>query len=207
MFNVVENRRAAFAFARVLLVCSLFAIGFTPAANADAQSYQYTITFTSAPEYGDGLSFNMALSFVTSGLLGSGTTNIDPNSVVVLAAPLNDSSLVSLTANNGEFHASFVGQACPGCGYLPGQFERDDSYSDFLQNPITAPGTYQPFISEVVDATHTTSPPSESFQDFLNHGGFGDSVSVVATPEPNTGSLVGACFLCCLMIVLLRRSA
>jgi hypothetical protein len=54
------------------------------------------------------------------GLLGSRTTNIDPDSVVVLAAPLNDSSsLVPLTANNGEFDASFVGQACPGCGYPP----------------------------------------------------------------------------------------
>jgi hypothetical protein len=118
MLNIVENRRSAVAFARVLLVCSLLAIGLAPAAKADAQSYQYTITFTSAPEYGNGLSFNMALSFVTSGLLGSGTTNIDPDSVVVLAAPLNDSSsLVPLTANNREFDASFVGQACPGCGY------------------------------------------------------------------------------------------
>jgi len=207
MFNVVENRSAAIAFARGLLICSLFVIIFAPAAKADTQSFQYTITFTSAPAYGDGLTFNMALSFVTSGLLGSGTTNIDPNSVVVLAAPLNDSSLVSLTANNGEFHASFVGQACPGCGYAPGTFERDDSYSDFLQSPITGAGTFQPFISEVVDTTHTTSPPSESFQDFLNHGGFGDSVSVVATPEPNSVFLVGACFLGCAMIALLRRSA
>jgi hypothetical protein len=206
MLKVVENRGAAAAIGRVLLVCSLLAIGIVPIAKADAQSYQYTVTFTSAPEYGDGLSFNMALSFVTSGLLGSGTTNIDPNSVVVLAAPLNDSSLVSLTANNGEFDASFVGQACPGCGYLPGQFERDDHYSTFFQNPITTTGTYQPFISEVVDATHSTSPPGESYEDFLNHGGFGDSVGVVATPEPNAGLLVGICFLCCALIAVLRRT-
>jgi hypothetical protein len=206
MLEVSGNRRAAVTLARVLVVCSLFVIGLAPSAKADAQSYKYTITFTSAPEYGGGLSFNMAVSFVTSGLLGSGTMSIDPNSVVVLAAPLDDSTLVSLTANNGEFDASFVGQACPGCGYLPGQFERDDHYSDFFLNPITAPGTYQPFISEVVDATHSTNPPGESYQDFLNHGGFGDSVSVVATPEPNTGFLVGICFLCCALLAVVRRT-
>jgi hypothetical protein len=206
----------------VLLVCSLFAIGFTPAANAD--SYEYTVTFNSAAYLSGESKLTMAVSFVLPGLLDGTMTSINPSAVHVLEAPIADapvgvnnsylpvsSSLVSLSASNQEIDVVFTELVCPGgpCGVDPSfpssvRWERQDNYVSVFDAPIAGMGIHQAHFSELIDATFGYDPVGESHNTYM---GDGDSVSVVATPEPNTGSLVGACFLCCLMIVSLRRSA
>ena len=76
MLKVVENCRPAVPFARVLLICSLFAIGFASTARAD--EYQHTITFD--PSSQSGLS--MSATFL-AGMLPGGLGTIDPASVQI----------------------------------------------------------------------------------------------------------------------------
>jgi hypothetical protein len=64
----------------VLLICSLFAIGFASAARAD--EYQYPIRFD--PSSHSGLS--MSATFL-AGMLPGGLGTIDPASVQILNAP------------------------------------------------------------------------------------------------------------------------
>jgi hypothetical protein len=228
MVKFAGNRRAAILIFRIFLVWSLFAIALAPPAKADGvQSYQYTFTFTSAPNSGaDSIpdsNINMSISFVTSGLLGSTSTTIDPNVVQVLEAPTAfvpagtydpservSSPLVSLQANDQSFSATFLYQApCPVadqpniCSTF--RWQRFDNYEALFNVPLTGTGTFPSDVSVLSDSTNGNDPIGESHAQYVNEeDAFGiDSVSVMATPEPTTGLLVGACFLC--TFVALRR--
>jgi hypothetical protein len=230
MLKVVENRGAAAAIGLVLLVCSLFTIGLVPIAKADGvQSYQYTVRFGS-PIFASGYALNMAISFTTSGLIGGTLVNIDPSNVTVLLAPtagapigpgnvdsLVVSPLVSFSASDEYFDATFLyGIPCPAseqatiCSARPFRWQRQDEYQAYFNQPIMGTGVYAIDDSVLTDATVGGDPLGESYAQYHNHegsGGLGDSVSVLATPEPNTGILVGACLLCSTVIALWRRTA
>jgi hypothetical protein len=91
----------------------------------------------------------------------------------------------------------------------PGHWQRDSDYSEYVAQLITGPGVYVPDVTELRDHWFGDYPLGESYRDTVNRDGinapFADSISVVATPEPNTGFLVGACFLLCAAIAFRRK--
>lgn len=130
------------------------------------------------------------------------------------SAPLH---LVSLAvSDNGVADAYFSievhnphGCLNPDCSaFIDGHWQRDDDYQENLYAPITAVGTYIPHDTHLTDHGFGDYPLGETFNvvnNFEELAGTGDSISVVATPEPNTGFLVGACFLLSVAVVLRRR--
>jgi hypothetical protein len=222
MIKVAGNRRAVILFARIFFVWSLIGVAADSRAMADdVPSYQYTMTFGWLDSQ-SGFHLNMELRFVTHGLLGDSTVNIDPNDVQVLEAPVAGqpsgsfvaSHLIGLTADDATYQAHFYN----GLNTTAGSFERDDNYGLFYANAITAPGDYIPVMAQLVDTTHGTGQfLGESYTEYNDHNGIVcnvtcdptgveiDGLSIVATPEPNTGFLVGACFLLTVAVALRRK--
>ena len=141
MVQFERNRRGAALLARVVLVCSLFAIGL--AAPARANDYQYTITVD--PLNLSGLS--MSVMFDATSLPGSTGLNVDPSTVQILNSPyaspyVEDVSI--LPENNDTIEMSIDTQTCPGgCDGIPNYLTRSDTAFIELLKPITGPGIYQ----------------------------------------------------------------
>jgi hypothetical protein len=197
MVKLERNRRASVLLARVLLVCSFFAVGLAPSAKAD--EYQYTVSFAGASSFDLG---GATVTFDTSSII-NGPTVIDPSSVQVLEAPQGD-SLVSLFLNAGDFFSmSFFapcGTTYPNsrpCTNIANQNNEYDSYQGSFFTPVTAPGTYS-FDEAVVEEEVIGGT-------ILQDGGVPATLTLVATPEPNSGLMFGACFLLCAAIALRRR--
>ena len=209
MVKVAWNRRAAVLLARVLLVCSFFAIGLAP--QVKAESFEYTVTFGGDTYLSQGFKLTTAISFTLPTLLGSDSVNIDPSSVQVLEAPVASapdttgtifttvaSSLFSVTASDNAFSVAFLYQRPTGF------WERNDSYSMIFNSPITGAGVYQSDRSELIDVTQGNDPLGMSFNNY-GPNFQGDSVTVKVTPEPNSGLMFGGCFLLCAAVALRRR--
>jgi hypothetical protein len=106
MLKRVRNLRVAVLLARVLLVCSIFAVGLAPSAKAD--EYQYTITFDPFdPLNLTGLS--MSATFEATSLPGSTDLDVDPSSVHILNSP-HAASFVDYVNVSDARGSSFV---CP----------------------------------------------------------------------------------------------
>jgi len=209
MVKVAWNRRAAVLLARVLLVCSFFAIGLAPPVKAE--SFEYTVTFGGDTYLSQGLKLTTAISFTLPTLLSSDFVNIDPGNVQVLEAPVAfapdttgtifttvASSLFSVTANDNAFFVAFLYQRPTGF------WERNDSYSMIFNSPITGVGVYQSDKSQLTDVTQGNDPLGMSFNTY-GPNVQGDSVTVKVTPEPNSGLMFGGCFLLCAAVALRRR--
>ena len=150
MVKVAGNLRAAVLSARVLLVCSLFAIGLAPSAGADF--YQYTVTF-------DPLNATCAVrdclytkfSFDTTSLLGNASVSINPSEVQVIAAPHEGFDVTNFITNLNVSSSSFsvvwlskIGPVSDGCfGELTNFNCFNSAGNGTFLNPITSPGTYQ----------------------------------------------------------------
>ena len=198
MVKVPGKSRAAVLSARVLLVSSLFAIGLAPSARAD--DYQYTITFD--PLNQSGLS--MSATFDATSLPGSTGLDVDPSSVQILNSPYAAPFVENITVQNDSLFMSIDMQTCPGgCGSA-NYLERRDVGQVSLLNPITGPGTYQ-FGSNDVNTYGT-------LEEWVVGGGgptgiFNPegSVTIVVTPEPNSGLMFGGCFLLCAAVASRRK--
>lgn len=139
MLKVVENCRPAVSFARVLLICSLFAIGFASTARAD--EYQYTITFD--PSGQSGLS--MSATFL-AGMLPGGLGTIVPASVQILNAPAwySDPYGANIAVTATSVGLEIDTQTCPGgCDNIVDYLKPQDIGHVSLPLAITGPGTYQ----------------------------------------------------------------
>jgi hypothetical protein len=201
MFNLMGNRRAAVVLARLLLVCSLFAIGLGPAARAN--EYQYTITFD--PLNLSGLS--MGVMFDAASLPGTFGLAIDPGSVQILNAPDPGSTVSSVSVFGDFVSVELRSETCPGgCDGIPGYLDHRTVGDASLLNPIAGPGTYQFGPSSDQQTVYST------LSEFVVGGGPGTgpvnlegSVTIVVTPEPNTGLMFGSCFLLCAAGALRRK--
>jgi hypothetical protein len=177
----------------------------------------------------------MQLRFVVPGLLGDTPVNIDPSDVQVVEAPTDyqpngDSAishLVGLTYQAGGVQAHFYDEVntpntsvCYSgvCTITTSHFQRDDNYVLNFSNAITAPGNYVPVEANLFDSTLGTGQYlGESHNTYSDVNGIVcgvtcnptgaeiDGLSIVATPEPNTGFLVGACFLLCAAVAFRRK--
>jgi hypothetical protein len=199
MVKVAGNRSAAVLVARFLLVCTLLAIGFT--SNARANEYQYTITFD--PMNLSGLS--MSVKFDATSLPGSTGLNIDPSDVQIFNSPYAAPYVESVSVQNNSLSLAIDMQTCPGgCDGIAGYLTRRDVGIVDLLNPITGPGTYQ-FGSNDLNTYGT-------LEEWVVGGGSPigifnpeGSVAVMVTPEPNSGLMIGACFLLCAAVALRRK--
>jgi hypothetical protein len=192
MLKLERNRRVVVLSARLLLVFSFFAIGLAPAARAEG--YQYTVTFTD----NTGMGFSAAVTFNTSSILNSSSTFIDPSDVQVLEAIQGD-SLDGLIFSGQNFDMDFTAPCSAtvqGCTITPGQGNEIDNYRGVFNTPVTAPGTYS---FDLVDMTHSVDggPFTQNY--------FPGSMTLVMTPEPNSGLMFGSCFLLCTAVALRRR--
>ena len=202
MFILVGNRSVAVVLARLLLVCSLFAIGLAPAARAD--EYQYTIAFD--PLNLSGLS--MSVMFDAASLPSSSALAIDPGSIQILNAPDPGSTVYNVSLYGDFVSMELRSETCPGgCDGISGYLDHRTVGDASLLNPITGPGTYQ--FGPTSDQQTVYSTLSE----FVVGGGPGTgpvnvegSVTIAETPEPNSGLMIGTCFLICTVIVLLRKN-
>jgi hypothetical protein len=202
MVKLVLNFTVSASLARALLVCYVVTIGFAPSAKAD--DYQYTVTFD--PSNSTGLSTTFA--FETTSLLGSATVSIDPSDIQLIAAPHAGSVIQSLEANNQGFAVDWLlirnpslwsSEHCSNANCVS-----DDAAGTFL-NPITAPGTYQ---FNFVDMTDQVIGGGTAFEYHTpaDSSLYNSNVSIVVTPEPKSGPMVGACFLMCAAVVLRRKT-
>ncbi len=234
MLKVVESRRSAVAVARILLVLTLFAIGLAPAAKADGLSYEYTMTFM--PSGIDNLHMSISFVVPALGVppnlddvqVTQRPTIFAPVVVTGNAPPSSwndysylpvEPSLVSVNVSSDGVSANFWYQVpcnpgdesvcAPNNGVpngIPYRWQAEVSYALVFDSPITGPGSPSPIHTEVDETTNGNGPLGESHNN-LSGRDPADTLNVVATPEPTTGLLVGACFLCCAMIALLRRGA
>ena len=137
MLKVVENCRPAVPFARVLLICSLFAIGFASTARAD--EYQHTITFD--PSSQSGLS--MSATFL-AGMLPGGLGTIYQQAYRFPNAPAWDPYGANIAVTATSVRLEIDTQTCPGgCDNTVDYLKPQDIGHVSLPLAITGPGTYQ----------------------------------------------------------------
>ena len=72
-----------------------------------------------------------------------------------------------------------------------------------FDSPTSGPGVYQGIHTEVDLTTHGNGPIGKSHNNIPGREDPADTPSIVTTPDPTTGLLVGACFLS--TFVALRR--
>jgi hypothetical protein len=196
MVEVVGNRRAALRFFRVLLVCSLFAIGLAVSARAD--DFQYTVTFDPSNVTGDSFS----VSFDTTSLLGSTTVNINPSDGHVVFGPHPNEYVSDISVSDNIFSVVITSERCPGgCG-IPGYLDDVTTGTASFLTPITAPGTDQitdPFLlNQMTDHVIGGGDISE-------YPNTAATVTLMVTPEPSTWLTAGSAFLLCVAFVMRRK--
>jgi len=142
----------------------------------------------------------------------------NPEDYSYLPVSLN---LMSISGSNLDFNASFLyqvpcgpgeqsvcaGPTFPGSG--PYRWEGWINYSMRFDSPITGPGQFSPIRSNVDAWTNGNGPLGMSH----NIGDEEGSLTIVdppdnkllATPEPNSGLMFGACFLLCAGVALRGR--
>jgi hypothetical protein len=204
MVKLGKIRRAAVLSVGLSLISSIFVIGSAPSARAD--DFQYTVTFDTFNAYGMYTSF----SFDTTSLLGTTNVSIDPSDVHIIAAPNSGGDVTynteSLTASSSGFRFSLIGRSGPDpCAGAFTNFNCINTWgTGEFTNPITSPGTYQfDFVDlskyviggGLLDEVHTPQ----------QYDLYSSNVSVILTPEPNSGLMFGGCFLLCAGVALRRK--
>jgi hypothetical protein len=203
MVKLEGNRRAAVLSVRLLLVCSFLMIGLAPSARADG--YQYTVTFDPSNSTGDSFS----ISFDTTSILGSSLVTIDPGDVKVLNAEFQGLPasgfyvLGDITVRDDYFAVTLQRERCPGgCNNISNYLDDQITGNAHLLNPITSPGTYQtPDITGGSQMQYYVVGGGPPFT-YVDPGA---TVTLMATPEPNSGLMFGGCFLLCAAVALRRK--
>jgi hypothetical protein len=206
MVKFAGNRGAAFLFARIVFVCALFAIGLAPVARAD--TYQYTVAFDSLNSTGLYTSF----SFDTTSLLGSASVSIDPSDVHVIAAPHEGfnvtNEIQNLTVSSNSFAVTWLAIIGPVSAGCLGSFTNWNCYNSIANgsflNPITSPGTYQ--FDSISMGDHLIGGGQLLEYNPGNSPSLEGKVSLMVTPEPNSGLMFGGCVLLCAAVALRRRT-